>query len=112
MQHIRALPPPPPPPPPPHAAQELKARYTPLEPAACQPLWEKAYAAADTRPGKEGGEKKPAVARKKRLHILGGAVMRSWGAVQVGWGGMPGGGGGWASGCAIPIERCADAAGS
>ncbi|KAL4432432.1 hypothetical protein ABPG77_001731 [Micractinium sp. CCAP 211/92] len=63
--------------------QELKARYAPLEPAACQSLWEKAYEAADTRQGKEGGEKKPAVARKKRLHVLGGAVMRSWGAVQA-----------------------------
>ncbi len=44
----------------------------------------KAYEAANTRQGKDGGEKKPAVARKKRLHVLGGAVMRSWGAVQVG----------------------------
>jgi len=63
--------------------QELKARYSPLEPSACRPLWEKAYEAAAGGKDKEGRERKPAVARKKRLHILGGAVMRSWGEVQV-----------------------------
>ncbi|EFN59033.1 hypothetical protein CHLNCDRAFT_137726 [Chlorella variabilis] len=61
------------------ALQELKARYQPLEPAACRPLWNKAYEAAGAAP-KEG--KKAGVLRKKRLHILGGAVMHSWGVVQ------------------------------
>ncbi len=60
--------------------QELRSRYRPLEPAACQPLWEKAFEAADATDPKE---RPGAVARKRRLHILGGAVMRCWGAVQV-----------------------------
>ena len=59
--------------------QELKARYQPLEEAACQPLWDKTYADAGAPPQGKG----TAVLRKKSLHILGGAVMRSWGAVQV-----------------------------
>lgn len=61
--------------------QELRSRYRPLKPAACQPLWEKAFEAADATDPKE---RPGAVARKRRLHILGGAVMRCWGAVQVG----------------------------
>ena len=68
----------------PPSRQELRSRYRPLEPAACQPLWEKAFEAADATDPKE---RPGAVARKRRLHILGGAVMRCWGTVQVrGWG--------------------------
>ncbi|PRW58205.1 strawberry notch-like [Chlorella sorokiniana] len=59
--------------------QELRSRYRPLEPAECQPLWEKAFEAADATDPKE---RPGAVARKRRMHILGGAVMRCWGAVQ------------------------------
>lgn len=61
--------------------QELKARYRQLAPAACRPIWEAAYAAADgtAAADKRGGGPQ----RKKRLHILSGAVMRCWGVVQV-----------------------------
>jgi hypothetical protein len=56
---------------------DLKARYLPLSEGACRPLWEKAHAAAGT-PGKDG---RPGL-RRRTHHILGGAVLRSWGAVQ------------------------------
>ena len=59
--------------------QELKARYTPLSRAACEALWVSSF--------EEAGEARPdagrAPLRHKTVHILGGAVMRSWGAVQV-----------------------------
>lgn len=69
--------------PPPPAAQDLKARYQPITAAACRRHWEAAYEAAGVE--QPGGRQAP---RKKRVHILGGAVMRCWGAVQVcAWGG-------------------------
>ena len=53
--------------------QELKSRYQALEPAACRPLWERAYEVAgrDPAPG-SGGQ----VARRKPLHVLGGGRPR------------------------------------
>ncbi|GAB4817769.1 hypothetical protein N2152v2_004815 [Parachlorella kessleri] len=56
--------------------QELKDRYIPLQPSACRAHWQAAYeAAGQDKPGARAG-------RKRTLHILGGAVMRSWAAVQ------------------------------
>lgn len=65
----------------PPGAQELKDRYRQLRPAVCRPVWDKAYEAADAV---DDGERRggPPV-RKKRLHILGGAVMHSWSVVQA-----------------------------
>jgi hypothetical protein len=56
---------------------QLKSRYTPLAQAACRALWDKAHASAGA-PRKDG---RPGP-RRRTVHILGGAVLRSWGALQ------------------------------
>jgi hypothetical protein len=60
-------------------AQDLKDRYVPISPAACRKHWQAAYEAA----GAEKASGRGTAARKRTMHILGGAVMRSWGAVKV-----------------------------
>lgn len=61
----------------PFTLRELKDKYLPIEEEACKPQWEAAHKDAG-EPNKDG---KPAL-RHRTVHILCGAVMRSWAAVQ------------------------------
>lgn len=57
--------------------RELKKRYIPLTVKAVQELWEEAH----KRAGDLGKDGRPSL-RHRTVHLLCGAVMRSWGAVQ------------------------------
>lgn len=61
----------------PFTLSELKEKYTPTSAEDCKPLWETSFKNAGD--DKEDGR---AAMRHRKVHILCGAVMRSWSAVQ------------------------------
>jgi hypothetical protein len=61
----------------PFTLSELKEKYAPVSAKECKTLWETSYTNAGE--DKEDGR---AAMRHRKVHILCGAVMRSWSAVQ------------------------------
>lgn len=62
----------------PFTLSELKEKYTPISAEDCKTLWETSFQNAGD--DKEDGR---AAMRHRKVHILCGAVMRSWSAVQL-----------------------------